>query len=260
MQRMIVMPPIVITPRPGFIAAQRAREEAQRLGEQARERERAAQEARERAAQEARERAARDRAHREYLEIKDKPLESPLIDPIDLFAGGVAARGVRVGSRQGESMLLKIGNWILGKRSTAALSIAAKELVAHCRTASGRVVVNLAGTGEIPGVINVNNLAAQQVKDIPYLLRVAVERVGELFAEGSVDAVVSNNVVHGTVDWVTTAAGCFKILRPGGNVSIAPYAAGNFSKHIDEIVTAFRAAHFRHVYVVNGKFVTAVRP
>jgi hypothetical protein len=195
------------------------------------------------------------------LEIKDKPLESPLIDPIDLIiGGGIAARGLRVGSRQGASMLARVGNWILGRRSTSALSVAAKGLVAHCRQTTGRVIVNLAGAGEVPGAINVNNLAAQQIEGVPNLLRATVERIGDLFAKGSVDAVVSNNVVHGTVDWATTAAGCFKILRPRGQVSIAPYVAGNLTEHLDDIVAAFRAAGFREVAVVAGRFVTAVRP
>lgn len=268
-------------------------EQAQRQVEQARARERAAREAREREARE-RQRAEQQRRLREQmqrdqieqrqrteqqrrlqeqlsrqrqyqerlkqLQIKDKPIEPSLISPLDLIIGGFAARGVRAGGAKGVSFLAKAMNHILARRSSSVLRVAAQQLVTQSHQATGRVVVNLVGTGEVSGAINVNNLAAQQVKGVPNLLRAAVERVGEIFPKGSVDKVVSNNVIHGTVDWATTARGCFEILRSGGEVTIAPYVAGHLSMHLSEIVNALRAAGFRGVTLQLGKFVTAVKP
>ncbi|MBZ5624792.1 MAG: peptidoglycan-binding protein [Acidobacteriia bacterium] len=124
---------------------------------------------------------------------------------------------------------------------------------------AGRAVVNLAGTGEVSGAINVNVLSAQQVSSVPNLIRSGAETVGEIFPRASVDRIVSNDVVFGQVNWATTARGCFTILRPGGTVSIAPYA-GQLAEHLEAIATALRSAGFRDVAIEAGHIVTAVRP
>jgi hypothetical protein len=124
---------------------------------------------------------------------------------------------------------------------------------------AGREVVNLAGTGEVPGAINVNPLLDQQVASIPNLIRSGAETVGEIFPRSSVGRIVSNDVVFGQVNWATTARGCFNILRPGGTVSIAPYV-GQLAEHLEAIAAALRSAGFRNVAIQAGHFVTAVRP
>jgi len=141
----------------------------------------------------------------------------------------------------------------------ATLRETARVLVDQARRTSGRVVVNLAGAGEVEGAINLNNLTAQQVSNIPNLVRAGAERVGEIFQAQSVDSVVANDVVFGQVNWAATARGCFAIMRSGGRVSIAPFA-GQLAEHLQTITEALRAAGFREVAIQAGRFVTAVRP
>jgi hypothetical protein len=208
------------------------------------------------------ERLARQQHLARRVSIKDRPIEASWISPLD-FVGGFAPRGVRTAGSVGLSLLGKLGKIVSGmaaRRSSSVLKVAARQLVEQSHQATGRVVLNLLGTGEVPGAINVNSLVSQQVKGIPNLLRAAAERVGELFPAGSVDAIVSNNAGHGMVNWATAARGCFDILRSGGRISIAPYVGGDLVKHLGEITSALRAAGFHQVAVQVGKFVTAIKP
>lgn len=135
----------------------------------------------------------------------------------------------------------------------------AAEELAHQAAKQGKVVVNLGGTGEVANAINVNPLTAQQVKNVPNLVRAGAEKVGSLFKPGTVDKIVSNDVVFGTVKWSETAPGCFSALKSGGQVSIAPYA-GSLAEHLAEIQAALKAAGFKDVKVVAGRIITAVKP
>jgi hypothetical protein len=136
---------------------------------------------------------------------------------------------------------------------------AAKELAERVATQHGKVVVNLGGTGEVANAINVNPLTAQQVKAVPNLIRAGAEEVGSLFKSGTVDKIVSNDVVLGTVNWSKTAEGSFSALKSGGQVSIAPYAGG-LAAHLSEIQAALKAAGFKDVKVVAGRIITGVKP
>jgi hypothetical protein len=118
----------------------------------------------------------------------------------------------------------------------------ARKLVAQ--QPPGRVVVNLGGTGEVSGAINVNPLLDQQVVGVPSLVRASAEQVGEIFPAASVDSVVSNNVVSGQVNWTAAARGSYQILRPGGSISIAPYA-GQLKVQLGTIKAALQAAGFQ---------------
>ena len=163
-----------------------------------------------------------------------------------------------------------LGGWRPGISGTAARSAGveaaavsalrseARALVQAARVANGKVVVNLAGTGEVAGAINVNPLIDQQVVGVPNLLKMGAEKIGEVIPGASVDMVVSNNVVFGQVSWAPTARGCFAILRSGGTISIAPYAA-QFEQHVAAIVAALRSAGFANVKTVSS-LITAVKP
>jgi hypothetical protein len=83
--------------------------------------------------------------------------------------------------------------------------------------------------------------------------------VGSLFKPGTVDSVVSNNVVRGTVDWYQAARGSFQALKSGGKVSIAPYV-GDLAEHLKEIQAALHAAGFKDVMLVGENIVQAVKP
>jgi hypothetical protein len=143
----------------------------------------------------------------------------------------------------------------------AEAASAAKQAQALAAEAAkdGKVVVNLGGTGEVANAINVNPLTAQQVKDVPNLVKAGAEELGSLFKPGTVDKIVSNNVVRGTVDWGRAARGSFDVLKSGGQVSIAPYA-GDLAAQLQEVKAALEAAKFTNVKVVAETFVTAVKP
>jgi hypothetical protein len=140
-----------------------------------------------------------------------------------------------------------------------ALRESAQRLVQQARQTQGRVVVNLGGTGEVSGAINVNPLKDQQVRKIPNLLKTTAERIGEVFQPGSVDRIVSNDMVYGQANWATAARGAFTVLRSGGEISIAPYAAA-LSQHLQEIVRALQGAGFRNVVIEANRFVRGIKP
>lgn len=230
-----------------------------------------------------------------YEEIRDREgtivwsdevgLEQPLLSPIDLVGPGLVRVGVRLTSRiiaritartaaggasraagglsqvltrlraAARNLVARAG----GGQATRTLAQQAETMVAAARQAGRQVVVNLGGTGEVAGAINVNPLLGQQVRAVPNLIRAGAERVGSLFRSGSVDRVVSNDVVRGQCNWLQAARGAFQILRSRGQVSIAPYA-GQLAEHLAEIATALRAAGFQNVQTVAGRFVTAIRP
>jgi hypothetical protein len=165
--------------------------------------------------------------------------------------------------------------WYVGARfpmrtkTPAANAPAATPVVTGARTAQqlaeeiakkqGKVVVNLGGTGEVADAINLNPLKDQAVRGIPNLVEGGAEQVGTLFKPGSIDAIVSNNIVRGQVSWAAAAKGAFTALKSGGKISIAPYA-GDLAAHMAEIQGALRAAGFKDVVAVAGHVVTAVKP
>jgi hypothetical protein len=144
--------------------------------------------------------------------------------------------------------------------TTEVLAKQAKTMVDELKAARKPIVVNLAGTGEVADAINVNSLKAQQVRNIPRLLAVGAEKVGDVFESGVVDKVVSNNVVRGEVNWSEALKGAFKILKSGGKVTIAPYA-GELEAQLAEIATALREAGFKNIIrdPVTKLFYTAVK-
>lgn len=64
-----------------------------------------------------------------------------------------------------------------GEGGASALRKQATEMVSDLRASGKPVVVNLAGTGEVPDAINVNTLADQQTRNVPRLLRSRAEDV-----------------------------------------------------------------------------------
>ena len=146
--------------------------------------------------------------------------------------------------------------------AAAALSeeaATARQLAKEMAKKQGKVVVNLGGTGEVADAINVNPLTDQAVKNIPNLVKAGAERVGTLFESGSVDSIVSNDIVRGQLNWMEAAKGAFTALKSGGKVSIAPYA-GQIEAHLTEIKNALTAAGFKDVAVLGGRVVQAVKP
>ena len=163
------------------------------------------------------------------------------------------------GAGQGGKEAVKQLEREAAKRAEQELAKAATGLARQMAAKHGKVVVNLGGTGEVANAINVNPLTAQRVKDIPNLVRAGAEKVGTLFKPGTVDKIVSNDIVFGTVNWLKTAKGSFVALKSGGQVSIAPYA-GSLAEHLAQIQAALKAAGFKDIKVLGGRVITAVKP
>lgn len=136
---------------------------------------------------------------------------------------------------------------------------AAQQLAKEMAKKHRKVVVNLGGTGEVADAINVNPLKDQAVKGVPNLVKGTAEQVGTLFKSGSVDSIVSNNIVRGQLNWGPAAKGAFTALKSGGTISIAPYA-GDIAPHLAEIQVALQGAGFKNITVAAGQIVTAVKP
>jgi hypothetical protein len=132
----------------------------------------------------------------------------------------------------------------------------AKDLLA--KQPPGRAIVNLGGTGEVAGAINLNPLLDQQVSGVPNLVRGSAEQVGDIFPASSVNSVVSNDIVNGQINWPAAAKGMQKILRPGGTISIAPYA-GQLEEQLAAIKAALEAAGFRQIKIISQRLITAVK-
>lgn len=234
----------------------------------------------------------------------EKPLETPILDPIDFVPtpgtavkigagiikgsakvigkalardaaeaaakGGTkavveAVTGQVVKKASGGPVTLLLGALRLVARLlrpavTAAEKDAVEAAIQQSRKALGKVVVNIAGTGEVAGAINLNPLLDQAVKDVPNLVKAGGERIGQLFGSGTIDAIVSNDVVLGQVNWSRTLKGAFSALKSGGSVSIAPYA-GSLAEHRQEIVAALHAAGFKDIALeFGGVVIRAFKP
>jgi hypothetical protein len=119
---------------------------------------------------------------------------------------------------------------------------------------TGRVEVNLGGTGEMPGYINVNNLVGgQKAEGIPNLITASAEDIGSLFKPGSVDHIVANNIVPGTMNWDAVAKGSYTVLKEGGIVEFAEFGGG-YASGVN-IKAALEAAGFQDVEIIMGVLV-----
>jgi hypothetical protein len=141
----------------------------------------------------------------------------------------------------------------------------ALELLKKVRRESGKVVVNLGGTGlgdsDPKGAINVNNLRASAPTDpvkaqeaIENLLIADAQDIGAILPSNSVDQIVSYNVNPTHVKWGPTARGAKEILKPGGTVSIAELGGSG-----EDVMAALREAGFEAVESQFG-LVTARKP
>jgi hypothetical protein len=181
----------------------------------------------------------------------------PAVDPGLVLA--IAGLVVAVGKGVGKYVARRVASYVAKKTAKSEFDIlraTARKLLS--RQPPGRAVINLAGTGEAEGAINVNPLLDQQVRDIPNLVKAKAEHIGEIFPPASADKIVSNNVVFGQVDWGPTARGCFSVLKPGGTVSIAPYA-GQLASQVEVIKAALTNAGFSSIKDIGGVVVTAVK-
>jgi hypothetical protein len=82
--------------------------------------------------------------------------------------------------------------------------------------------------------------------------------MGTLFDPGTVDKVVGHGLAHDIFGWSRVATGAFRVLKPGGRVSIGLRWAQ--PQEMKLMVDAFRAAGFRDVVSRREAALQAVRP
>lgn len=172
---------------------------------------------------------------------------------IMLFTG-LAARGVRLPGfiTQGLRNALPAA-----LRNPATTKAEVEALVASVRLARGRVIYNVGGRAhptEPPGAINVN--PETMAEPIPNHVRCKGEDMDKLIPPGSGDEVFSRNLV-GEIDWEKMARASKVVVKPGGTVTLSPYAGQ--AREVPLIRDAMMRAGFRDVKVVGDALVTGVR-
>lgn len=129
-------------------------------------------------------------------------------------------------------------------------SASGEEMAAQLRRKGEKVVVNLGGTGEVNGALNLNpNIVAPRI-GIPNLIQRPGEEIGQIFKRNTVDAIVSNRLPPNTIDWIRLLSGAKEALKPGGSITIAFQGVGDDAAIILE---QFRKLGFREIEDVLGK-------
>lgn len=135
----------------------------------------------------------------------------------------------------------------------------ARSLVREAR-ARGQVVVNIGGAGaphEPAGAINLNpQVPGTERAGIPNLLQAEGERIGELFAPGSVDRIEGHNLAGGAIDWDRVADGSARALRPGGSLEVYFRGAHDGAEQFGR---ALRRNGFSRVDVVSDVLIRATK-
>jgi len=180
----------------------------------------------------------------------------------------------RIDAKAAQALTIDLGLWAAGARTPIKTSspataaeitaeswrVQARVYASDLKAAGKTIRVNIGGTGEVADAINVNPLKDQQVRSIPRLIVRKAEEIADIFDSGSVDEVVSNNIVRGQVNWNDAAKGAYQVLKTGGKIKIAPYA-GQLAEQMAEIESALRQAGFKNIVKdpVTKAFFTAVK-
>jgi hypothetical protein len=99
-------------------------------------------------------------------------------------------------------------------------------MVSSLQRAGKRVVVNIGGTGEVADAINLNNQAVPR-KDIAALIQRDAAEIGEVFNANTIEEITSNRLPPNTFDWNRLIPGAYKVLKPGGSITIRFQGVGN---------------------------------
>ena len=132
----------------------------------------------------------------------------------------------------------------------------AREVVIEFRSSGKRVMVNIGGTGEVEGAINLNpNLVAPR-KNIPNLIKRPAEDVGDIFEGNSVDEIVSNRLPPNTIDWTKVLPGAQRVLRAGGSITIRFQGIGQDAAVILQL---FKDLGFKNIQNFQGAALSAIK-
>jgi|SRR5581483_6644833 len=116
------------------------------------------------------------------------------------------------------------------------------------RPVNGRVNV---GGGLEPGAEAATNLnpivsgTGGPTKDIANHIKAGFEQIDEVIEPGSAKEIISNRLPFKTVDWPRSAQGAYKVMAPGGSLSLNVWA--QTPQEVQVILDAFIKAGFRDV-------------
>jgi hypothetical protein len=151
---------------------------------------------------------------------------------VGMMRNAIAAGVARVGQAVIPLALELEANGLLSKKALDALCLylrnrRAQALVQKLVANGERAVVNLGGTGEEAGAINLNpNPPGLERIGIPRHIKAFGEDMGALFKRKSVDEIVSNNLAPNTLGWDQIIPGAAKVLKSGGKITIR-FRGGN---------------------------------
>lgn len=216
--------------------------------------------------------------------VGEKPLEpDPLGDTVAAtiitLGGALVVRSIAAGIARVASTAIASGARVLslaitrlvageatdGVVLTALRSIRAQAIVKALRARGASVIVNIGGEA---GVEEVMTWGADQIalnhqvrmgiakRFVPNLVKERGERIGEVFAENSVDKVVSRKLDF-TINVNDIARGAFRALKPGGALEMQIFA--NNPTFAAAFETALRDAGFKQVKSIGGVFFKAVK-
>jgi len=138
-------------------------------------------------------------------------------------------------------------------------------LAAAMRAKHGKVGVNLGGRGSkaeaaYRDYININDLSGgEKPGTIPNLIYGKAEDIASYFSPGvTLDHIVAENIVPGTMDWFRVAKGTFTKLRQGSVIELAEFGGGDL--HGLNIKMALEAAGFEQVEILFETLVRGLKP
>ena len=105
--------------------------------------------------------------------------------------------------------------------------------------------INVGGILERPDLTSVNNETFQPGANIPNLINADATAIGEIFAPGSANIIVSNRLpISGISDWNQFSQGAYTVLRPGGTINMGVTVNGGVP---DSVLDSIRGAGFENV-------------
>lgn len=206
----------------------------------------------------------RHRRNRELLELMLIVADALLI-VVPLFRFGRIAAAMANEARVATwlerlaSVAARLRRIMAGADALAAARSAARRLLAARQAAGTRVVVNVGGTGEVAGAINLNPNVVAARSSIPEHVGAAAEDMGQIFPRASIDEITSNNLPPNTLDWNRILPGAHETLKPGGRIVIR-FRGGQGATDGPIIVGKLEELGFRNVRNwADGAVVEAIR-
>jgi hypothetical protein len=160
--------------------------------------------------------------------------------------------------RSGSAAELAVGASAKSLSSGALQSAktAAKKILSELLSKGKAPKIDIGGKGSNVDYINLNPLYDGPHSGIPNLVQAPGESMAELFPAGSIEEIVSENLVAVEVgiDWNQIARAAFRVMKSGASISLHA-----FSQETSPIVDALREAGFKNITIFSS-LVSGVKP